>query len=500
MKHYDVAVVGAGESARDDVAQLLARLALPTAGRLTIGALSLPDVHLAVTGSRIAYAARNGHVFSGTLLHNLLYGLKHRQVAPVTYEGEDARREEARRRDAEASGNTTDDINASWIDVEVTGIEDPQAHGLEVLRVVAMDEELFGFGLASRGSVAPELEALVLDARARMRDRVASPELATLVELYDRDRYIENATVAENLLFGAAIDPAFAPERLAANAEVRKLLDDMGLSADLEKAGIEVARLMIELFADEPPASPLFAEYSFISPEDLDDFRTLLRRLDEKGRGALPARSREMLLSLPLKLVAARHRLGIPDDSMRERLVAARHEFARRFADRGVVEFADPLRFARALTIRDNILFGHPVYEQARAPERLTELVREVAREVGMEPALIRRGLDFDVGASGARLSYSQKQRLAIARALMKNPDLLVLDEPTSGLDPALERKVIAGVLDWARGRTVVWSLGQPSLARSFGRVLVLEQGRVVEDGVFDRLAKEGSALPKLLA
>jgi len=61
------------------------------------------------------------------------------------------------------------------------------------------------------------------------------------------------------------------PERLAANAEVRKLLDDTGLTADLEQAGIEVARLMLELFADEPPDSPLFAEYSFISPEDLDD-------------------------------------------------------------------------------------------------------------------------------------------------------------------------------------------------------------------------------------
>jgi len=495
-----VAVVGAGDSAKDDMTRLLARLAHPSAGRITIGSLSLPDVHLAVTGSRIAFASRNAHVFSGTLFHNLVYGLKHRQVRPADYDGEAARAEEARRRDALASGNTVDDINGAWIDVEVTGVDDPQAHGLDVLRVVAMDEELFAFGLASRGSVPPELEAVVLDARARLRDRVRSPDLAPLIELFDRDRYLENATVAENLLFGAPIDPAFAPDRLAANPEVRKLLDDMGLTADLEAAGIEVARLMIELFADEPQDSPLFAEYSFISPEDLDDFRALLRRLDDKGRGALPARSHEMLLSLPLKLVAARHRIGIPDASLQQRLVAARHEFARRFGGRGVVEVADPARYSTSASIRDNILYGRPVYEQARAQERLMELVREVARDVGMESALIRRGLDYDVGASGARLSYSQKQRLAIARALIKNPDLLVLDEPTSGLDPALERRVIAGVLDWARGRTVIWALGHPSHAQVFQRVMVLDQGRIVEDGPFDRLAREGRVLPKLLA
>jgi len=495
-----VAVVGPGDCAKDDVARLLARLAHPSAGRLTVGALSLPDVHVAVTGSRIAYASRNAHVFSGTLFHNLVYGLKHRQVRPTTYDGEAARAEETRRRDALASGNTTDDINASWIDVDVTGVDDPQAHGLEVLRVVAMDEELFAFGLASRGAVPADLEALALEARARLRDRVRSPDLAPLVELFDRDRYLENATIAENLLFGAPIDPAFAPDRLAANHEVRKLLDDLGLTAELEAAGIDVARLMIELFANEPADSPLFAEYSFISPEDLDDFRALLRRLDDKGRASLPARSHEMLLSLTLKLSVARHRVGIPDASMQERLVAARHEFARRFADRGVVEFVEPSRYSASASIRDNILYGRPVYERAHAQERLTDLVRDVAREVGMEGALIRRGLDYDVGASGARLSYAQKQRLAIARALIKNPDLLVLDEPTSGLDPVLERRVVANVLAWARGRTVVWALGHPALAKGFDRVLLLEHGRVAEDGPFERLAREGRVLPRLLA
>ncbi|HEX4885070.1 MAG TPA: ABC transporter transmembrane domain-containing protein [Casimicrobiaceae bacterium] len=497
-----VAIVGAGDSAKSELALLLARLVIPTSGRLAVGPVSLVDAHIAIPGSRIGYASRNAHVFSGTLLHNLLYGLKHRPVREVQYEGPAASAEAQRRRDAEMSGNSTDDINAGWIDPENVGVDDAERHALEVLRVVLMDAELLAFGLASRGAAGADerLVGLVLEARARLRDKVRSPELAPLIELFDRERYIENASVAENLLFGTPTDPAFAFDRLPSNPEVRKLLDDTGLAGDLEAAGIRVARLMIELFADEPEDSPLFAEYSFISPEDLGDFRDVLRRLDERGSAALGPAQRTMLLSLPLKIVAARHRLDIPNAEMRSKLVAARQEFHNRFADRNVVAFLDPDRFSPALSIRDNILLGRPVYEQARAQERLTDLVREIALEIGMEAPLIRRGLEFDVGPSGARLAYPQKQRLAIARALLKNPDILVFDEPTSGLDPTLEREVIRRVLEWAGPRTVLWSLGQPQLAQQFPRVLVFDRGRLVEDGTFDALVSGGSVLPRLVA
>jgi putative ABC transport system ATP-binding protein len=339
----------------------------------------------------------------------------------------------------------------------------------------------------------------VLEARARVRDKVHAPDLAPLVELFDRESYHINSSVGENLVFGTALDPAFQPLRLAENDEVRKLLLDAGLLKDLEAAGVEIARLMVELFADEPADSELFAEYSFISPEDLEDFRALLRKIDDKGQDTLTGRESQMLLAMPFKIVVGRHRVTFPDEEMRQRLVAARLEFQRRFGERNVVEFVDPQRFNPTLTNQDNILFGRPVYEQARAEARVSELVREVALEVGLETALIRRGLDFDVGASGARLNYSQKQRTAIARALMKNADVLVFDEPTSGLDPATERAIVNGVLEWTRGKTVLWALGRAELAQPFDRVLVFDRGKLAEDGTYDELASGGTLLPNML-
>ena len=103
---------------------------------------------------------------------------------------------------------------------------------------------------------------------------------------------------------------------------------------------------------------------------------------------------------------------------MQRKIVEARAEFRRRYEDReDVVEFFEPDRFSSTLSIQDNILFGRVALEHANAQARVNALVREVAAEVGMNAELVRLGLEYEVGNGGSRLSYSQRQRLAIARA-----------------------------------------------------------------------------------
>ena len=90
--------------------------------------------------------------------------------------------------------------------------------------------------------------------------------------------------------------------------------------------------------------------------------------------------------------------------------------------------------------------------------------------------------------------------KVAIARGLMKNPDLLVFNEVTSGLDPATELRVVRAVLAWAKGRTVLWTLSRAELAREFDRVLVFVDGQLAEEGRFDELERGGKALAQLVA
>jgi ABC-type multidrug transport system fused ATPase/permease subunit len=505
-----VALVGAGRSGKDEVTRLLARLVMPTSGRIGIGEVNLVTAPEAVTGRRVAFVSQNEHIFSGTLAHNLFYGLKHEPVRPRIYEGAEANIEARRVKDALASDNSPDDFRADWIDLAAAGAADADALvalAMEVLRIVEMDAEVVGFGLASTADpdTDPELVSLVLEARRRVQERVATPELAGLVELFDRKRYHSNISVAENLVFGTPRRPEFAFDSLARNPEIVTLLRDAGLLDDFHDIGVKVAQLMVELFKDVPPESDLFVQYSFINPDDLAEFQALLSKIADRGREGLDQRERELLLGLPFKIVESRHRLGIFDDTTREslkdRIVAAREELRRRYADReDVVVFFDPVRFSPALSIQDNILFGRPAYEQATAQARISALILEVALEIGLHDRLVRQGLGYEVGINGGRLSYAQKQRLAIGRGLMKNADVLVFNEPTSGLDPASEGRLVRAVLERARGRTVVWALGRADLAGGFDRVAVLDGGRMVETGRFADLQNPGSALARILA
>src|SRR5678816_4948984 len=89
-------------------------------------------------------------------------------------------------------------------------------------------------------------------------------------------------------------------------------------------------------------------------------------------------------------------------------------------------------------------------------------------------PLVVQIGLDYQVGVGGARLAVADRQKIAIVRALLKRPLVLVLDRAASVLDPAAQVKVLEGILAERKGQGVVWALQRPELADRFGTVLVL--------------------------
>jgi ATP-binding cassette subfamily B protein len=107
-------------------------------------------------------------------------------------------------------------------------------------------------------------------------------------------------------------------------------------------------------------------------------------------------------------------------------------------------------------------------------------------------------GLESNVGERGRSLSGGERQRLSIARALLKNPPILILDEATSALDAATEVKIQAALEEVMKNRTTFVIAHRLSTVRNATRILVFDAGRIVETGTFDELLAQGGRFAKL--
>ena len=501
-----VAIVGHAGGGGSELAQVLSRLLPPNSGTIEMGGMDITRAPEAVTGRAISYVGSAAYLFPVSVRENLLYGLKHRPVREKEYSGDALRLRDIDLRESSRAGNSTSDIQADWIDYEaagVSGAEEMDARILEVLKAVDLEEAIFEVGLKSVVTAGqnPGISESVLRARDTMRERMNQPGISELVERFDLARFNRNATLAENLLFGTPVGKTFDVDNLAKNAYVRKILEESGLAGDLLKVGHKLAETMVELFSDLPPGHELFERFSFIQHDDLPQVKDILVQVADVSLDRIDEADRNTLLALPFKLISARHRLGLIDEALEARILEARRQFAEHLPAemRGAIEFFDPGKFIGAASLQDNILFGKIVTGQAEGGVRIGRLLRQLLDELAMRPLVVKIGLGFQVGTGGARLPAADRQKIAVGRAILKRPALVILDNAAAVLDPSAQNRLLASVLESRGQRGVYWVLNRVELAEKFDQVIVMDRGKLVERGKFADLKASGGALSKLM-
>src|SRR5437868_12149385 len=160
------------------------------------------------------------------------------------------------------------------------------------------------------------------------------------------------------------------------------------------------------------------------------------------------------------------------------------------------------LRHNIGVVYQEALLFNRSIAENLRVgnPDATDAQLREAAARAQASELIARHpeGLEGSVGERGRSLSGGERQRISIARALVKDPPILILDEATSALDATTERKVQAALDEVMKGRTTFVIAHRLATVRNATRILVFDQGRVIETGTFEELVAKGGRFAEL--
>jgi putative ABC transport system ATP-binding protein len=473
-----VALVGFSGSGKSSLAMVLGQMYPYRQGSLLLDGHELRELTKLDVACNVGFVAQHPFIFTGTVRDNLLYGSR----ALLLEEGGGSKR-------------TLPDREKVF----------------EALRTVGLVEDVTRFGLhmvIPRECCEPMMKHFIW-MRQLIHERFGG-QLKEVVEPFDVNHFLLYSTLHDNLFFSDVYPAEYLPENLPRNRAFLKFLTDMKLEEPLVQLGMELARKTVNLFEDLGENDSYSFEASPMRPESFETYRNLLPRLLLGGTRTLDRKDRELLLLLALEYVPARHRIVEIPASLQETIVRARRHFIETVVgvDPGTctlpMERIDEASLKRterkgfsihcgteymfSHTALENLVYGNMKEEHTAAAAALLGQIMDLLKKEEMDEVM-NAGLDFDVGSKGDRLSGGQRQKIALARALLKEPSILIMDEATASLDNASQSHIQRYIETRLKGRkTVVAVIHRLDLLGSYDNILVMRLGRVVESGNFAAL------------
>jgi putative ABC transport system ATP-binding protein len=162
------------------------------------------------------------------------------------------------------------------------------------------------------------------------------------------------------------------------------------------------------------------------------------------------------------------------------------------------IAFFHPDKYMSSLSISENIVFGNVNPQRKRAKGAINDLLKDVVRKSGIEELIIKVGLEFNIGERGSKLSGGQKQKIAIARIMLKNPSILILDEATAALDAVSQTHITKLIEEKCINKTVLSIAHRLNSIKDYDQIIVFDKGYIVQKGNFEELMQQDGLFKKL--
>jgi len=464
-----LALVGFSGSGKSTLAQCIGQLYKYTSGHIRIGDREVADLTKKDIASNLGLVSQSPFIFDGTIEDNLLYGCKALMNGDVS-----------------AGGPALPNLDEKIEIIQQTGIFP------DILR--------FGLNSVLDRTSYPQLINPLIRVRKKLTRRLA-PQLLEYVEFFDKQKYLLYSSLAQNLTFGFANDESFRQENLSQNSFFVAFLDETGLTKPLLEFGAALCIQNIDILGSLPPDRSFF-EQSPIEFEELDVYKNLAEQLEKTTADRLTPAEQQIILNLCLRFIPGRHKMLALPSELKGQILAARIKFRQRMTSEApeTYSFYRKNEYIRSHTILNNLFFGRLKTANPHIQDRIQEQIVQLLIEEDLLESIVEIGMQFQVGSKGDRLSGGQRQKLAIARAFLKKPKILIMDEATSALDNNSQSRIQRFLDTRLKGKTTLIAVvHRLDIIKNYDNIGVLKSGKIEEMGTYSGLMEKKGLLYELV-
>ncbi len=483
-----LALVGFSGSGKSTLSLLLGQLYSHTSGLLTIDNHDINKLTKQDISKNVGFVSQHPFIFTGSVRDNLLYSCNALHLA----------------------GNLNNLPGSREL--------------IEMVNEVGLAEDVIRWGL--RTIIPPKQAYPLVDKFLRMREIVLSDlqrQFAHVVEFYDSRKFLEFSNIGVNIIFSSYPGTPHI-DKLLQSQPFMVFIRTHGFESKLITLGHAIATTTVDLLGNFKN-DDFFFQGSPMEPEELNDYITILKKAEKTGVENLKENAKERLLALALLFTPGKHKIYTIDTQLKKYIVDLRQKFLQNVLGidldqcrNGVLQrtiydmaqvspeqhnvFFTPFctsQYLYAHSLLDNIIFG-TVIEKDVVQSTLGPLALQQFEQQGLLDEVFEIGLDFHVGSKGDKLSGGQKQKIAIARTLLKKSPLLILDEATASLDNSSQAKIQRYIDTHLRNKTtVVAVVHRLDMISGYDHILVMRAGKVVESGKYTELIEHKGILYELI-